>query len=1096
MQDFSFVTTVTRVPESVVTGITDLDIGPSMTLYATSRSAGVTSEFALSSTGSASFDADTNLPAEIAQIEIIEIDGQPYALAIGPGLADQILWPIGANGSFGAAFSLPTDAGAVAGFRDIAGLAIDGTTFVYGIGYTDVGLYAFQVNSPTTPPANAQSNLAPPVLDGVSQVDAAEVGGAKMLLTVSADGRTLSSYLVAANGSLTFGDSTGAADGLGVAGITEVRHVSLPDGDYLVAAARDSSSLSVIAIEADGSLTPVDHITDDLGTRFQNVTALATEKIGDRVIIAAGGADDGVSLFELLPGGRLHHRQTLVDDADRALANIGALALEETADVLNLYAGSATETGISHFNLSTSDWTVTWIGDGGEDSVSGDAQDQVLWGRAGDDWIDGGDGADVLMDGSGNDTLTGGAGADYFVMSNDGDTDTIADFTVGEDTIDLSGWTFLRNASQITFTATAQGGRIAYGDDVLEIISQNAQPLTEAGILIDGTFNVTRFPVGNPSQGNDITGTTNAEALVGGPEDNVIEGLAGNDTLRGGAGDDVLAGGLGADLLDGGVGEDTVSFSDATQGLRIDLLSASANTGEASGDVFIDVEHIEGTAFDDNLRGSDLGNRIKAGSGNDLVFGRQGNDTLVGDGGADTLIGGTGGDTIDGGQGIDRVAYWTASGAVRADLQTVANNTGEAAGDSYASIENLQGSDFNDDLRGDGFANHIWGGKGRDQIAGRDGDDTLDGGDGDDLLIGGAGADLMIGGAGRDRAAYWTSTSAIVADLFYAEFGTGDATGDTFTSVEDLQGTNFNDNLRGDMAGNSIWGGTGIDTIYGRGGNDILYGQDGNDVLLGGTGGDVLNGGAGIDRAAYWTAASGVRVDFFSPGNSTGEAAGDTFTDIEDLQGTAFADDLRGDNASNRIYGGAQDDVLHGRGGADELYGQGGNDTLLAGSGADRIDGGTGIDRAAYWTSSAGVTASLASPASNTGDAAGDVYIDIEHLQGTNFNDDLEGDASANTLFGGSGNDTLAGGLGNDELRGGAGADEFIFLSGNDSVTDYAAGEALVFDLAPASGLDAQDILNSAQASGGGTLIDYGAGTVFLDATAPGTLSLGDINVI
>ena len=51
------------------------------------------------------------------------------------------------------------------------------------------------------------------------------------------------------------------------------------------------------------------------------------------------------------------------------------------------------------------------------------------------------------------------------------------------------------------------------------------------------------------------------------------------------------------------------------------------------------------------------------------------------------------------------------------------------------------------------------------------------------------------------------------------------------------------------------------------------------------------------------------------------------------------------------------------------------------------------------------MTASLANTAVNTGDAQGDVYISIEALQGSNFNDTLIGDDNNNFLMGGVGAD-------------------------------------------------------------------------------------------
>ena len=88
-------------------------------------------------------------------------------------------------------------------------------------------------------------------------------------------------------------------------------------------------------------------------------------------------------------------------------------------------------------------------------------------------------------------------------------------------------------------------------------------------------------------------------------------------------------------------------------------------------------------------------------------------------------------------------------------------------------------------------------------LEGRDGNDTLMGGLGNDTLIGGAGADTLDGGEGTDTAAYTGSASAVTVNLGTSTATGGDAQGDTFTSIENLSGSAFEDTLTGD-AGNNI----------------------------------------------------------------------------------------------------------------------------------------------------------------------------------------------------------------------------------------------------------------------------------------------------
>jgi len=159
--------------------------------------------------------------------------------------------------------------------------------------------------------------------------------------------------------------------------------------------------------------------------------------------------------------------------------------------------------------------------------------------------------------------------------------------------------------------------------------------------------------------------------------------------------------------------------------------------------------------------------------GFNIVF--AGVDTLNGYAGTDFLLGGPGADVLNGGAGSDYADYASANAGVEASLTSPAFNTGDAAGDTYISIENLRGSQFGDVLIGDGNANVIFGLGGNDNLIGDAGDDTLDGGGGDDELIGNVGDDTLNGGDGDDQlfgeAGEDTLNGGAGDDLLIAGFG-------------------------------------------------------------------------------------------------------------------------------------------------------------------------------------------------------------------------------------------------------------------------------------------------------------------------------------
>ena len=170
-----------------------------------------------------------------------------------------------------------------------------------------------------------------------------------------------------------------------------------------------------------------------------------------------------------------------------------------------------------------------------------------------------------------------------------------------------------------------------------------------------------------------------------------------------------------------------------------------------------------------------------------------------------------------------------------------------------------------------------------DEISGLDGADTLYGLRGNDVIYGGAGADLAFGGGSDD----------------------------------------------------TLYGGSGNDDLRGNSGEDALFGEDGDDVLHGGNGADDLSGGAGSDTADYSEAPSGITASLDGSLAAKGFAEGDTYSSIENLTGTGFADTLAGNSGGNTITGGD---------GKDRIDGKAGSDTLIGGNGADIMTGGAGND--------------------------------------------------------------------------------------------------------------------------------------------------------
>lgn len=413
-------------------------------------------------------------------------------------------------------------------------------------------------------------------------------------------------------------------------------------------------------------------------------------------------------------------------------------------------------------------------------------------------------------------------------------------------------------------------------------------------------------------------------------------------------------------------------------------------------------------------------------------------------------------------------------------------------------VDGTEGSDFlygweeGDDIRADFMSDTLNGGGGDDYLFGGGGWDHLHGGDDNDTLFGGWGGDELDGGEGTDTAVYLTSLQPVYVNLLAGFGSSGEAESDTYTSIEDVVGSDHDDVIIGNDVGNVLEGRRGGDRLYGEGGDDHLYGDegidrvyggegfdhlygggdtdylrgeggpddlnggDGDDFLYGGSGDDLFigspgadlnngdgGGGLGRDIVDYSASPLGVTVNLATGTGSGGFAAGDRYVGIENVFGSAFRDWITGDGGNNVLLGGGGDDVISGGDG---------NDLLIGGAGADVLDGGIhldpGGDRVSYEGSSTGVWVDLAGGWGRSGDAEGDKLWGIEDITGSREKDVLFGDNNDNTLEGGAGDDELhggLGGLGGDILMGGSHDDRLWGDAGPDHLWGGSGADRFMY---------------------------------------------------
>ena len=194
---------------------------------------------------------------------------------------------------------------------------------------------------------------------------------------------------------------------------------------------------------------------------------------------------------------------------------------------------------------------------------------------------------------------------------------------------------------------------------------------------------------------------------------------------------------------------------------------------------------------------------------------------------------------------------------------------------------------------------------------------TIEGGTGSDAITGGANGDTIYGGS-APSGTIRVPGIASEKDNDIIHGGDGNDT---------IYGQNGNDQLFGDGGNDFLSGGQGADILYGGAGNNTINGNSGNDTIVAGGGNDTVAGGTGFDTFDFSGATSGITIDV-SKGTVVGYGTS-TFSGIEGVIGTAFADNYTGSSAANTLLAGAGNDTIRGLGGADTLTGGAGNDTFV-----------------------------------------------------------------------------------------------------------------------------------------------------------------------
>ena len=668
-------------------------------------------------------------------------------------------------------------------------------------------------------------------------------------------------------------------------------------------------------------------------------------------------------------------------------------------------------------------------GDNDNNTLYGSSGSDVIYGKNGNDTIDAGSGNDIVSGGKGNDTISLGAGDDHLFYNLGDGFDTISDYGNNDTIFFGPGIAF----SDLKFAYVNGDLRIIIKDNpnqgllIKNFFSSNLNYKIEEMVFDDGS----QYHLSD--MGLTLTQDNHGETIGDTPFSDIIYARDGFDTVNAGEGHDIIVGGRGNDYLEGGAGDDTYIY----------------NVGDGLDTIF-DYQNSSVESRNDKIK---FGENI---SFEDLTFRREGNNLVI------TLFN-------DCTQGIIVKDHFYDDNR-RVEFLEFADGTTKnlmEMGFTY------QQTDAHDNVTGTNYNDIIYGNGGNDTIYGDNGDDILVGGKGNDYIEGGAGNDTYIWNLGDGFDTFYdyqNSTTESRADK--VKFGEGISFDDLtfersdhhlniYINGDKTQGVQlynqfYDDNRRIEYlefadgtvknltemgfvytqsdAHDNVSGTNYNDVIYGNGGNDTIYGNKGDDILVGGTGNDHIEGGAGNDTY-IWNLGDGFDT-FYDYQNSTTESRADK---VKFGEGISF-DDLTFERSGNHLNIYVKGDRNQGF----QFYNQFYDDN-------HRIEYLEFADGTTKNLTEMGFTYTMSDSNDNvTGTTYNDILIGNggnDTLSGNNGDDVLYGNDGNDTLNGQNGNDILIGGVGNDSLNGGAGDDTYVYNQGDgfDTISESSGSDKIVF---------------------------------------------------
>jgi Ca2+-binding RTX toxin-like protein len=204
----------------------------------------------------------------------------------------------------------------------------------------------------------------------------------------------------------------------------------------------------------------------------------------------------------------------------------------------------------------------------GNDKLVGGSANDTLYGGEGDDFIEGEKGNDTMIGEAGNDRLVWDDGEGSDLISGGEGTDIVeVNASTGKDDV----FTLVQDGANAIFDRI-NVGLFTLTTDTAEQFEVNADAGNDIFIVEDLSNTAVDLITFKAGDGNDILdgsatktaliayGEAGDDTLIGGANNDYLDGGAGIDTIVGNGGNDVIVGGAEVDILTGGTGADQFRY--------------------------------------------------------------------------------------------------------------------------------------------------------------------------------------------------------------------------------------------------------------------------------------------------------------------------------------------------------------------------------------------------------------------------------------------------------------------------------------------------------------------------------------------------------